>query len=101
VLLVVEIVSPLSQFTDRDDERKLYAAAGIPAYWVIDPLAERVTLTELILDDQGVDRQHLRTSERLTLSGPWPTTLDLPAWTHPPRPLPPLPPHLTWPPRIG
>lgn len=82
VLLVVEIVSPLSQFIDREDERKLYAAAGIPAYWVIDPRAERITLTELILDDQGVYRQHLRTSERLTLSRPWPTTLDLPAWTN-------------------
>jgi Uma2 family endonuclease len=82
VLLVVEIVSPLSQFTDREDERKLYAAAGIPAYWVIDPVAERITLTELLLDDQGVYRQHLRTSERLTLSRPWPMILDLPAWTH-------------------
>jgi Uma2 family endonuclease len=82
VLLVVEVVSPLSQFTDREDERKLYAAAGIPAYWVIDPLAERITLTELILDDQGVYRQHLRTSERLALSRPWPATLDLPAWTN-------------------
>lgn len=82
VLLVVEIVSPLSQFTDREDERKLYAAAGVPAYWVIDPLAERLTLTELVLDDQGVYRQTLRTSERLTLSRPWPTRLDLPAWTH-------------------
>jgi Uma2 family endonuclease len=82
VLLVVEIVSPLSQFTDREDERKLYAAAGIPAYWVIDPLAERITLTELLLDSQGVYRQHLRTSERLTLSRPWPITLDLPTWTH-------------------
>jgi Uma2 family endonuclease len=81
VLLVVEIVSPLSQFTDREDERKLYASAGVPAYWVIDPLAERITLTELVLDDHGVYRQHLRTSERLTLSRPWPTTLDLPAWT--------------------
>jgi Uma2 family endonuclease len=82
VLLVVEISSPLSQFIDREDERKLHAAAGIPAYWVIDPLAERITLTELILDDRGVYRQHLRTSERLTLSGPWPTTLDLPARTN-------------------
>jgi Uma2 family endonuclease len=81
VLLVIEIVSPLSQFTDREDERKLYAAAGVPAYWVIDPLAERITLTELLLDDHGVYRQHLRSSERLTLSRPWPITLDLPAWT--------------------
>jgi Uma2 family endonuclease len=81
VLLVVEIVSPLSQFADREDERKLYAAAGIPAYWVIDPLAERITLTEFVLDRHGVYRQHLRSSERLILSRPWSTTLDLPAWT--------------------
>src|SRR4051812_11650771 len=49
VLLVVEIVSRSSQVSDRQDKMKLYSYGGIPDYWIIDPLAERITLTQFQL----------------------------------------------------
>jgi Uma2 family endonuclease len=36
-LLVVEIVSPGSTVNDRVTKRAVYASAGVPAYWIIDP----------------------------------------------------------------
>ena len=36
-LLVVEIVSPGSTVNDRVTKRAVYAAAGVPAYWIVDP----------------------------------------------------------------
>jgi Uma2 family endonuclease len=81
VSLVVEIVSPSSKTTDREVKKKLYAYAGIPAYWIIDTLAAHITLTQYLLGSDGVYRQRLHTAERVTLDDPWPVTLDLPAWT--------------------
>jgi Uma2 family endonuclease len=81
VLLVVEIISPDSSARDRQDKMKLYAYAGIPAYWVIDPLADRVTFTEFLLSEGGAYHQHLHTDGLITIDRPWDTTLDLPGWT--------------------
>lgn len=36
-LLVVEIVSPGSAVNDRVTKREVYAEAGLPAYWIVDP----------------------------------------------------------------
>lgn len=36
-LLVVEIVSPGSVVNDRVTKREVYAGAGVPAYWIVDP----------------------------------------------------------------
>jgi Uma2 family endonuclease len=36
-LLVVEIVSPGSVVNDRVTKREVYAEAGVPAYWIVDP----------------------------------------------------------------
>jgi Uma2 family endonuclease len=80
VLLVVEVVSKSSVFSDYERKRELYARIGIPGYWIIDPLKERVTLTELRLGPDGY-RQRLQTDELTTLEEPWKITLDLPAWT--------------------
>ena len=60
---------------------KHYAELGIPAYWIIDPLAERVTFTQFLLDPDGLYQRRLRTDELVTLDEPWEITLDLPAWT--------------------
>ncbi len=51
VTLVVEIVSPGSVTNDRVTKRATYAAAGIPAYWIVDPEAGRVSC--LVLDGVG------------------------------------------------
>jgi Uma2 family endonuclease len=80
VLLVVEIVSESSKITDRNDKRQRYEQLGIPGYWIIDPLAERVTLTELRLGPDGYDERR-QTNELVTLDEPWKITLDLPEWT--------------------
>jgi Uma2 family endonuclease len=36
-LLVVEIVSPGSVTNDQVTKRQVYAEAGVPAYWIVDP----------------------------------------------------------------
>lgn len=81
VLLAVEIISPSSVSTDREDKRKVYADSRIPRYWVVDPLAERVTLTEFALGPDGRYQQTLHTEDRVTVTSPWEITLDVPAWT--------------------
>jgi Uma2 family endonuclease len=35
--LVVEVLSPNTQATDRGRKMRRYAAAGIPHYWLLDP----------------------------------------------------------------
>lgn len=81
VFLAVEIISPSFQVVDRVDKMKVYAEGGIPAYWIIDLLAERVTLTEFLLGSGG-EYQQLGTADTLvTMVRPWEVTLDPSAWT--------------------
>jgi Uma2 family endonuclease len=42
--LVVEILSPSSKITDRVDKAALYASSGVQEYWIVDPIAEVVTV---------------------------------------------------------
>ncbi|MFL1376063.1 MULTISPECIES: Uma2 family endonuclease [unclassified Nocardiopsis] len=49
-LLAVEVVSPDSVLRDNHTKRIEYAAFGVPAYWVINPLADKVGLVELRLE---------------------------------------------------
>ena len=46
-LLVVEVLSPSSRLIDPLVKRVKYEAAGVPAYWVADPVAPRLTVLEL------------------------------------------------------
>ncbi len=50
-LLVVEIVSPESVIRDTHTKRAEYAAFGIPAYWIVNPLSDKAGLVELRLED--------------------------------------------------
>jgi Uma2 family endonuclease len=45
--LVVEVVSPDDPGRDTRDKRLDYAEAGIPEYWIVNPLDETVTVLEL------------------------------------------------------
>lgn len=54
---------------------------GIPSYWIIDPLGERVTFTQFCLGPGGEYQCRLQTDELVTVDVPWEITLDLPAWT--------------------
>ncbi len=63
--LVVEVVSP--DRPERDTEEKVldYAEAGIPEYWIVNPLD--ATITVLVLDGQAYCRHGLfRRGERAT-----------------------------------
>jgi Uma2 family endonuclease len=81
VPLVVEVISRSSKGTDRELKLKKYADVGIPSYWIIDPLADRVTFTQFLLGSDRVYRRGLQTDNLVTVDQPWEITLDLPAWT--------------------
>lgn len=78
--LVVEVVSPSSGLHDRETKRALYARAGIPSYWLVEPDEKRPTirLTEFAL---GADKAYVRVADRVTgvfrTGAPWPVELDL------------------------
>lgn len=46
--MVIEIVSPSSITDDYRYKRMEYGAIEVPEYWIIDPMAERVTLLQLV-----------------------------------------------------
>jgi hypothetical protein len=60
---------------------RLIVPRGVPTYWVIDPLHEKMTLTELLLTSGGEYDFGVHTSEIFTTDRPWPVALDLPALT--------------------
>jgi len=47
-LLVIEVVSPDSIKTDYRYKLTEYAATGIPEYWIIDPISNKVSILELV-----------------------------------------------------
>lgn len=52
--LVVEIISPESRSRDRGDKFFEYESAGIPEYWLLDPLREQAEFYQL--DANGIYR---------------------------------------------
>lgn len=40
--LVLEILSPATRDYDLGEKRAVYAAAGVPEYWIVDPLSSRL-----------------------------------------------------------
>ncbi|MFF5171252.1 Uma2 family endonuclease [Micromonospora sp. NPDC000089] len=80
-LLAVEVVSPTSTFRDMYDKAKVYAHAGVRSYWVVDPLQERIALTEYV---RGVNRDYEQvsnTEDLFVTETPWKVSVDLPALT--------------------
>ncbi len=66
-LLVVEIVSPGSAVNDRVTKREIYAAAGVPAYWIIDPRAGHILALRLV---DGAYLPYADTTGPVTLDWP-------------------------------
>jgi Uma2 family endonuclease len=80
-LIAVEVVSPTSTFRDMYDKAKVYAHAGVRSYWVVDPLQERVTLTEYALGSGREYEQTAHTEDLFVTERPWKVSVDLPALT--------------------
>jgi Uma2 family endonuclease len=59
-VLVVEVLSPSTRSIDLGTKRLAYEAAGVPAYWLVDPEVPSLTVLEL---DAG------RYVERATVTG--------------------------------
>lgn len=76
VLLVVEIVSAGSRTHDIVTKRAVYAEAGIPAYWIVNPGSNEITA--LRLDENGSYRIEDQGSS-IALSWPIEVQLDLEA----------------------
>jgi Uma2 family endonuclease len=81
-VLVVEVISPGSHFRDMIAKVKVYAAAGVEHYWVIDPLFDGgMVLTQFRLRDTGEYEVVGSTDKVFTTDEPYRVTIDLPALT--------------------
>lgn len=69
-MLVVEVLSPSNRGSDLVRKRALYAEAGCPCYWIVDPEGPTVTLLEI----DGAEYQEASTfavGERVTADRPF------------------------------
>jgi Uma2 family endonuclease len=72
--LVVEVLSPSTRWKDLGRKREIYEQAGVPSYWVVDPIAQ--TLTVLSLQDGSyVESDRLTGQGQLSVDRPYPLTL--------------------------
>lgn len=80
--LVVEVVSPTSVLRDTETKRALYARAGVPAYWIVVPDADKptISLAELLLNEESGRYSFAThyTTEAFETRAPWPIRVDLP-----------------------
>lgn len=70
-LLVVEVASPSTRGRDRVDKRRIYAARGIPSYWLLDPLVPDLRVLELGDSGEYVEIAHVVADETLDLLHPF------------------------------
>lgn len=81
-LLAVEVVSPDSHFRDMYAKAKVYAAAGVENYWVIDPMFEDgIVLSQFRPGPNGEYEMIGSTREVFTTDVPFPVKIDLPCLT--------------------
>ncbi|MFM9268165.1 Uma2 family endonuclease [Tychonema sp. BBK16] len=64
-LLVVEVVSPHQENRDYRYKRSEYATRGIPEYWIVDPIQQRVTVLEWV---EGLYEEIVYTGESAIVS---------------------------------
>ncbi len=51
--LVVEILSPSTAYYDLRAKKRVYAAAGVREYWIVDPMEKSVEVYENIYENSG------------------------------------------------
>lgn len=69
--LVIEILSSSNREHDLRDKRSWYAEAGVPEYWVMDPVAESIEV--LVLRDGGYARHVFAQGDALVASAAHPS----------------------------
>jgi Uma2 family endonuclease len=74
-LLVVEVISPSSRWMDPVVKRAKYESAGVPAYWIADPVAGRMTVLEVGPD--GYQQRAVVEQDDVHLERPFPVTVHL------------------------
>jgi len=73
-VLVIEVLSPSTRLTDLGTKRLAYEAAGVAAYWLVDP--EEPSLTVLALDEgRYVEEGVVVAGERYQASSPFAVTV--------------------------
>jgi len=81
-LLAVDVITRSTHFRDLYAKTKIYAAAGVTDYWIIDPWFEdRIELSRLRLGTGGSYEMVDSTRDLFTTMLPFPLTIDLPALT--------------------
>jgi Uma2 family endonuclease len=73
-VLVVEVFSPSSRRRDVGDKLTAYRDAGVPAYWVVDPINPRLQVWEL-RDGEYVAVADVSGDEEWTAAVPYPVTV--------------------------
>ncbi|MEU4394677.1 Uma2 family endonuclease [Kribbella sp. NPDC023855] len=75
ILLAVEVLSPPTRVMDVVTKRELYAQYGVPAYWLLDPDTEELTILELT-GPHYTCQAVLQAEESTNLTTPFPITLS-------------------------
>ncbi len=79
-LLAVEVMSPATRVTDVVVKRELYAQHGVPAYWLLDPDRQELTILQLTGTDYSCQAV-LQGEETFDVTTPFPLTLSPAALT--------------------
>jgi len=74
-VLAVEILSPSSRGIDRLLKRERYERAGVPSYWIVDPLEPSIVCLEPDTDGRYVQTAHATGDETIHLALPYPVTI--------------------------
>lgn len=61
--VAIEIVSPTSGTIDRGDKFYEYQKAGVPEYWIIDPISEQIDI--YTLNEKGVYQRVIGTDDKI------------------------------------
>jgi Uma2 family endonuclease len=72
--LAVEVLSPSSRRRDLGDKLTAYRDAGVPSYWVVDPVNPRLRAWQLI-DGDYVEIADISGEEEWTAEAPFPVTI--------------------------
>lgn len=75
-LLVVEVLSRSTRRRDVTGKWSIYAEAGVPSYWLVDPVEPSLTVLTL-RDGLYIETARVTGSEPLTVEQPFPVTVRL------------------------